>query len=102
MRRMKLISVFLLVSLLLLGGSVFSEEPIDEMYEPIVEETFEEDFLKKENMGARGFYREGEECGDPQFYYFASSAALSREGDEPVEEADGCPSIVSCVRGAAV
>ena len=62
MRRIKLISVLLLVSLILFGGSVFSEEPIDEMYEPTVEETFEEDSLKKENMEARGFYREGEEC----------------------------------------
>ena len=97
MRRMKVLSVFILVSLILLGGSVFSEEPIDEMYEPFNEETFEEDSLKRENMEARGSYREGEECGDPQFYYFASSAASSREGDEPVKEADGCPSIVSCV-----
>jgi len=40
MRRMKALSVFLLVSLILLGGSVFSEEPTDEMYEPVIEETF--------------------------------------------------------------
>jgi len=60
MRRMKLISGFLLVSIILLCGSVFSEEPIDEMYEPNVEETVEEDSLKKENMEARGFYPEEE------------------------------------------
>jgi hypothetical protein len=60
MRRMKLISGFLLVSIILLCGSVFSEEPIDEMYEPNVEETVEEDSLKKENMEARGFYLEEE------------------------------------------
>ncbi|HDP77876.1 MAG TPA: hypothetical protein ENN47_06800 [Mesotoga infera] len=128
MRRMKLISVFLLVSIILICGSFFSEEPIDEMYEPNVEETVEEDSLKKENMEARGFYleeevsesytfvvnvpsvkynadnlesltlenmevrgfyREGEEYEDPSFYYFASSAALSKEESESVEAVDG-------------
>ena len=85
MRRMKLISGFLLVSLILLCGSVFSEEPIDEMYEPNVEETVEEDSLKKENMEARGFYREGEEYEDPSFYYFASSvSSLKYEGYDTV------------------
>ena len=99
MRRIKLISVFLLVSLILFGGSVFSEVPeisLEEILKWTSAET-NEDPYKRENMEARGFYREGEEYEDPQFYYFASSAALSREGDEPIKEADGCPSIVSCV-----
>ena len=106
MRRMKLISVFLLVSIILLSVSVFSEEPIDEMYEPFEEENpvslnfastipsfkYEEDNtdpITLENMAARGFYREREEEGDPSFYYFASSASSSKEESEPVEEVDG-------------
>ncbi|WP_367361712.1 hypothetical protein [Mesotoga sp.] len=106
MRRMKLISGFLLVSIILLCGSVFSEEPIDEMNEPFEEENpvslnfastipsfkYEEDNtypITLENMAARGFYREGEEEGDPSFYYFASSASSSKEESEPVEAVDG-------------
>ncbi|MDI9368232.1 MAG: hypothetical protein QM445_07750, partial [Thermotogota bacterium] len=91
MRRMKLVSVFLLVSLILLGGSVFSEVPeisLEEILKWTSAET-NEDPYKRENMEVRGFYRDGEEYEDPQFYYFAASAASSREGDEPVEAVDG-------------
>lgn len=84
MRRMKVLSVFILVSLILLGGSVFSEEPIDEMYEPFNEETFEEDSLKRENMEARGFYPEGEE-EVLEFYNFAANVPPIKDNPDNLE-----------------
>jgi len=100
MRRMKALSVFLLVSLILLGGSVFSEEPTHEMYEPVIEETFEEDSLKKENMEIRGFYREGEE--EEEFSVFISAFRSAPVDDVKIEAMKVFASIVNTLSGGDI